>query len=260
MSGQSHYDPVRRGVVLGFSGILLRSRLFAASDFWNRKTSDQWSEQELDTIQNRSPWAKEVNVDFETDRDYTTGAADGPSVGRGGMIGAPGQNQPQIELGKNSDGSQRGARRSAPVIVRWESAQPMLDARGAPLPPEFKDRYVIAVTSLPLGVMERKQSAISADPLDNTPAARQRRMTEALQAAAYLEARGREPVQPGIVQPAGRYASSGAGSTYWFGFSRDLMPLTPQDRDVQFTLKTAYISLRAKFQPKEMLYRGKLVL
>jgi hypothetical protein len=96
---------------------------------------------------------------------------------------------------------------------------------------------------------------ISADPRENTPAARQRRMVEQLQSSATLEAKGREPEQPGVIRPVPRIPG-----TYLFGFSKELLPLTANDREIVFTLKTALLSVRAKFDPKEMVYRGQLAV
>ncbi len=96
---------------------------------------------------------------------------------------------------------------------------------------------------------------LSVDPQENTPAARQRRMIEQLQSSATLEARGKEPEQPGIVRAVPRTAG-----TYLFAFSRELLPLSLSDKEIQFTLRTALMSVRAKFEPKEMVYRGQLSL
>lgn len=236
---------------------------FAASDFWNRKAPSSWSEEEIAQLTSRSPWAHEVNAEFELDSDYTVNGSDGPSVGRGGQIGPPGSGTgapAQFELGRDKNGAQRGARRREPVTVRWESARPVLDALGKPLSPEFAGRYVISVSGLPVGIMERRRRGVesgpvSADPKENTPAARQRRMVEQLQASATLEAKGREPAQPGLVKPVPRMPG-----LYLFGFSKDLLPLSGRDREVVFTLRTALMSVRAKFEPKDMLYRGELAL
>jgi hypothetical protein len=52
----------------------------------------------------------------------------------------------------------------------------------------------------------------------------------------------------------------GAASTYLFGFSKELLPLGVGDREVLFTLRTGLMSVKAKFEPREMLYHGKLAL
>jgi len=249
--------------VTGLSETMLVRNAFAAADFWNKKAPAAWSNEEIVQLTSHSPWAHEVNAEFELDTDYTTNGSAGPTVGRGGQIGAPGTGTgapAQIELGRDNNGAQRGARRREPVTVRWESAQPVRDALGSSLPSDFEGRYVISVSGLPVGIMERKRrgvesAPIHADPEENTPLARQRRMVEQLQASATLEAKGREPAQPGLVRPVPRVPG-----TYLFGFSKELLPLTVHDREIQFTLRTALMSVRGKFEPKEMIYRGQLAL
>lgn len=257
----------RRRALGTSAGLLLGAQTLplalAASDFWNKKPVSAWSSEEIAQLLARSPWAKEVNAEFELDSDYTANGSSAPSIGRGGLIGAPGTgtNAPaQVEVGRDRSDAPRGARRRAPVTVRWESAQPILDASGAPLPPDLPDRFVLSVSGLPLGVMERRRRGmeaepISADPRENTPAARQRRMVDQLQASATLEAKGKEAAQPGIVRPVPRMPG-----TYLFAFSKELLPLNARDREIVFTLKTALMSVRAKFEPKEMLYRGQLAI
>jgi hypothetical protein len=236
--------------------------LDAASGFWNKKPPSQWSSEEIARLTENSPWAREVNAEFEMDSDYTTNGAQGPVVGRGGVLGAPGTGAgapAQIELGRDRNDSPRGARRGAPVRVRWESAQPILDAMGVPLAAELRNRYVLSVSGLPLGIMERRKRGagveLRADPEENTPIARQRRMIEQLQLAATLEARDKEPEQPGMVKAVPR-----TPGTFLFAFSAELLPLTVKDREVLFTLRTALMSVRAKFDPKEMVYRGRLAV
>jgi hypothetical protein len=257
--------PTRRGALQAGAGglcvLLTIPRARAASDFWNKKSASEWTNEEIARITTHSPWARDVNAEFELDSDYTTNGAEGPSVGRGGVLTAPGAatgGPAQIELGRDKNNFPRGSRRGTPVIVRWESAQPVRDALGVPLPDDFAGRYVLSVSGLPLGVMERRRRGadagrVSVDPQENTPAARQRRMVEELQSSATLEAKGREPAQPGIVRPVPR-----TPGTYLFGFSKELLPLTANDREIAFTLKTALMSVKAKFEPKEMLYRGHL--
>jgi hypothetical protein len=235
----------------------------AASEFWNRKKASEWSNEEIAKLTSRSPWAREVNADFELDSDYTTNGAEGPTAGPGGVLHAPGTGSgapAQFELGRDRNNSPRGTRRRQPVIVRWESAQPVIDAAGVPLSADFEGRYVLSVSGLPIGVMEHPRRGadalpLNADPRENTPAARQRRMVEQLQSSATLEAKGREPEQPGLVRPVPR-----TPGTYLFGFSKELLPLTASDREIVFTLRTAIISVRAKFDPKEMVYRGQLAV
>ncbi|MDP9168976.1 MAG: hypothetical protein M3N54_00040 [Acidobacteriota bacterium] len=201
--------------------------LSGASDFWNRKPPSDWTPEEVSQLMSRSPWSKEVNADLSAD---STPAA-GPSYGRGGAPAAP----------REGAG---GAKRRQPVTVRWESARAIREAGGLPLSPAFKDRYAISVSGLPLGVMDRRGQ--TADPAE---------MLDQLRAAATLEAKGQAPEQPGVVQPAPR-----APGTYLFGFSRELLTLDSDSKEILFTLQTGMVALKARFDPRAMLYRGTLTL
>jgi hypothetical protein len=119
------------------------------------------------------------------------------------------------------------------VTVIWESAQPIREALHPVIPPEFNGRYVISIRGL------------AGDyPL------------ERLEAGSELAAKGKPPIQPGLVRQR--------NSTYLFGFSRELMALGAADKEVEFTVRiganlTATL-LRAVFSPKEMIYRGAAAL
>lgn len=63
-------------------------------------------------------------------------------------------------------------------------------------------------------------------------------------------------MQPGLVQ---KPISSGPGSIL-FGFSKELLRLDADDREVLFTTRLGRSPIQAKFVPKEMLYRGKLAV
>src|SRR2546427_9966170 len=85
--------PTRRDLIRHSAALLLASLgkpAFAASDFWNKKQPSEWTNEEIALLTTRSPWAREVNAEFELDTDYTTNGSAGPTIGRGGEIGAPG--------------------------------------------------------------------------------------------------------------------------------------------------------------------------
>ncbi len=119
------------------------------------------------------------------------------------------------------------------VIVLWESAQPIQEALHPEEPPDFNGRYIISIRGL-AG--------------DYTPAR--------LKAGSDLTAKSRPPLQPGVV--------ARRNNTWLFGFSREMVPLNKDDRDVQFTVRIgANFSdtlLRATFAPKDMIYRDELAL
>ena len=212
----------RRRFLMGAlgSGVTLTnaSRLFAASEFWNTKDPSTWSEEEIHMLITKSPWAREAAPAIKH-ADDPTGATNGG--GRGG-----------------------GRRESPPrIYVRWESAQPILDALRAPLPADLAGHYVLTVTNLPIAVVRRgpRGETTPDDSLDR------------IQNGATLQAKGKDPAEAGIAR------RTRIGSLL-FGFSSDYVHLTPEDREILFTLDTELLTVKAKFDAKEMIYHGKLAL
>jgi len=204
--------------------------MLAGGDFWNRRPAAEWSADDIERLLHNSPWAKDVNADFYSDTEVSS-----PSITRGGVVGPP-----------------TGAtHRRQPATVVWESGQPLLDAKRSVLLPQWAGRYVLSVGELPMGAMDRRREP---DP-NETPLERRNRMLPQLSASATLEARGKPPVQAGVVEAAPR-----APATWLFGFSRELLDIDRDDREVTFSLQTAFITLRAKFEPAKMIYRGKLAI
>lgn len=244
----------RDAVGLSFA-LLSPGGLWGKTEFWNAKTPDKWSGDEIEKLTSDSPWAKAVNVEFFQDTDPLVAAANAPSIGRAGQINAPRSLGNQIEMNPEAPQLKGGARKREPVTVRWESALPIRDAQGYPMASGLEDRYVIAVTSLPYGIMDKPRRGEAVASAPEPLIQRQQRMRELLQTAASLEIKGKDPAQPGVVRLAPK-----AVSTWLFGFSKDLVTVEPSDREVVFTLHTALVSLRAKFDPKSMVYRGKLAV
>jgi len=201
------------------SGVTLThaSRIFAA-EFWNAKDPSKWTEEEIGALTQKSPWAKAAVADYKGAEDPTGNAPEGGRAGRGAM-------PPNI-------------------IVRWESAQPILDALRAPLAAEFAGHYVLSVTNLPVAIVRPSGRGVQTTPED---------ILERLQNGATLEAKGKEPVEAGIAR------RTRIGS-FLFGFSRDSLRLDPADRDIIFKLEAAQTSIKCKFDAKEMTWHGKLVL
>jgi hypothetical protein len=141
------------------------------------------------------------------------------------------EEMPVPELAQSEGGQDKpvmGAR-AATMTVCWDSAQPVLDALGNLLPAGLGGHYV-------LGVNDSGQQI------------------EPLKVSSSLAAKGKEPVQVGaVVRGRDRV-------TVFFAFSKELLPLTVRDRDVLFSLDTDRVALKAKFDPKQMIYRGNLAL
>jgi hypothetical protein len=197
---------------LGFGVALTRaSRVFAA-EFWNTKDPSAWTEEEIIALTSKSPWARLAAPQVKHTDDPT------------GNAGIP----------------QRGVG-SIPIIVRWESAQPILDALKGAVPAEFGGHYVLSVTNFP----ERPHRGRG----DQSDAAEE---LARLQNGATLQAKGKNPVEAGIIRRQ--------HSSILFGFAKDLLPLTAGDRDILFVLDTDLLTIKVKFDAKDMLYRGKLAV
>ncbi len=136
----------------------------------------------------------------------------------------------------------RRARNRLSAVVTWESALPLFDAMKYRLPADFIGHYVIGVKDLPILVDAgpQRQSA--------------EQLVDWLKNSATLRAKSKEPVQAGVV------ATSRGGSMVLFGFLKELLPLSEKDKEVVFALNTNQLALKAKFEPKEMIYQGKLAL
>jgi len=221
------------------------TRLYAfSSDFWNKKDPSEWTGAEIDQLTNKSPWAKEVSV---------TAAGQGMQQGQGGGypsgggLGYPGMGG-GMGRGRNR-GGMGAPGQTYKGLVRWESAKPIVEALKTPLPDGFTNHYVISVRGIPLNAGSRQyqnqddSSRSDQDALDR------------LKGQTFLVPKDKPNLQPGVVvqQPAGY------GNVY-FGFSKDLLTLRPEDKEVEFHSMFGSVQVKAKFDLKEMLYRGELAI
>lgn len=244
-----------RFLVGAASTLVPGSAVFGASDFWNRKQASEWTEDEIRRLMSKSPWAKEVNAGALPDRNALTGAPPSPDVPGGGQgrgMGGPGGYGGGYDIGAEREKHGHGRRPATAVTIRWESAQPILDATKETLPAQFKGHYVILVSGLPLEWGMNRPARGNRGPED--PTLRLSDLVERLQAGATLSAKGKDPEGAGIV----RRAPSDEG--WLFGFSRELLPLTAADKDIEFSLNSGPMTVKAKFVAGEMMYRGQLAL
>ena len=171
-----------------------------------------------------------------------------PGIGGIGMGGGGGR-----RMGGNQGGG-RGQQRGTLYkgTVRWESAQPVLDALKTPLPDAFANHYVIAVIGFPLPSSQRRYQDEEGD---NPPRRSQEDTLDNLKHFTTLQPKGKELAQAGVVQQ-----QTSSNSNLLFGFSKDSLTLTKGDKEVLFSTTLGRLVIRAKFNPKEMLYRGQLAV
>ena len=227
----------------------------AAPDFWNKKAPADWTSEEIDRLITKSPWAKLIKA------QYAPGAANAPDGG--GYPGGMGRSRGGIGVGipgiggigggrRNGGGPSRGGDASSyEGTVRWDSARPILDAMKSPLPEAFEGRYVISVSGIPL--MGGRSTSNGED--DDSTASRRQEQDDLdrLKGLSSLQPKGKDGVQAGVVA-----RQVGTGSSFLFGFSREMLPLDSRDTDILFTTQLGRLLVKAHFLPKEMLYHGEL--
>ena len=241
------------------------NRVYAkVSDFWNKKPPAEWSSDEIEKLTADSPWAKAVTAEFSGgDRSESRGGTDEPPVNgpmgtgnpRGGGMGGPnigigGMGGPQIGIGGMGGPRMGGRGAGRPQMkgtVRWESAQPILEALKTPLPEAFAGHYVISVSGFPLRGGRRPADEANGTNED---------MLDRLKSFTSLEPKGRHGSQPGVVQ---QQVSTGEGSVL-FGFSKELLDLSADDKEATFSTNFGRLTIKAKFDLRAMMYHHKLAV
>src|SRR5438477_7578079 len=70
-SSMASYEKPTRRAAFGVAGagliVCFGAPVAVAADFWNRKQPSAWSNEEIERLTTRSPWAKDVNAEFMHD-------------------------------------------------------------------------------------------------------------------------------------------------------------------------------------------------
>jgi len=257
----------RRGILTLAGACLVPWEELHASDFWNKKDPSQWTGDEIDELTTKSPWAKPVTAQFAPGTNsggnrqgggYPRGGMGGPGIGIGGIgIGMPRRGGMGRPGGYPQQSNYKGT-------VRWESAQPILDALKTPLPEAFANRYVIAVRDIPLlknqpraqqNPDDTDQDSPKLSTPDSDDGSLSQRDLDDLKIMTSLQPKGKESAQAGMV----RQMTTG-GTYFLFGFSKDFLDFGKKDHEVIFSTQLGKLIVKAKFDPSEMLYHGKLAV
>ena len=161
------------------------------------------------------------------------------------------------------------------MTIRWETAAPIQAATRLELPEAFAALYGISVTGIPPQMLVMALSGgggrgrgrggrdgggregVGAPPENQPPvdpAVRQKEMVAKLMQAVTLTAKGRDP------QVAVTVLQTKTSQALIFGFERKSLKLTEADKDILFTIKLGMVTAKAKFDPKDMMFDGKLAL
>ena len=236
--------PTRRALLVMLSGASIPwvSRLAAGdSEFWNKKDPSQWSSEEVERMKTKSPWAKEVGVAMRPSGSSNAGGFGYPGGGMGGGMGR---------------GRRGGMAGPAPVqyhgVVRWASAKPIEAALKSPLPQALVNDYVISVSGIPIVTGDRQHSGNDSD--STGPSAD---VLDRIRDLTYLEPKGKPPAQPGKVLPG---SAGFENNVLLFGFSRDLLQLSADDREVTFITQLGKLEIKTKFDLRQMTVHKELAL
>lgn len=252
----------RRGVLTLAGACLLPWESLYAGEFWNKKDPSQWTGEEIDQLTSKSPWAKSVSATYAPGQNGgygnggNRGSMGGPPIGIGGM------GYPRGRMGGGRGGYPRGGGGQQQAqykgTVRWESAQPILDALKTPLPDIFVNHYVIGIRDIPLIDNERRpQDTDDPDtPKPSTPdSSSNKKAIDNLKMFTTLQVKGKDTIEPGVVQqmtPGGTY--------FLFGFSKEFLDFGKKDHEIDFRTQLGRLQVKTKFDPSEMIYRGKLAV
>jgi hypothetical protein len=113
---------------------------------------------------------------------------------------------------------------------------------------------VISVNGIPLNAGRQRQYNSQDDGSSQQQSTQD--MLDRLKQVTFLEPKGRRDAQPGIVQQP----VSGSYGSVWFGFDRDFLNLKAEDKEVSFTSQFGQLTVKAKFNLKDMMYKGDLAI
>jgi hypothetical protein len=222
----------RRALILSFTLGPCFAPAAMAGEFWDDQEPSQWSEKNLQRLLSKSPWAKETSAE-------TSGGMGGRGMGGPEMGGPP----PGMDMGGPGGPGGPGGRGGAggSVVVRWESAAPIREARKKRLTDTSPGAYLISVSGLwMLGGFGPGLDAAG---------------VEAMKKTTFLQAAGKAPVAP--VRISTSFDESGV---LFYEFPGTGEPFTAEDKQILFQSKSDLFTVRAKFTPKDMRYRGKFAL
>ena len=255
---------------LSAAGLLAIPAWAAKGEFWNEKPADSWSSAEIERLLARSPWAKDVELEFDME-GFDGPPGGGPPGGFGGGPGGggpgggppgggppgggfPGGGGPPGGGFPPGGGPPPGGPEGMKTTVRWESAKPIREVRKKLSAEDVEKNYVIGLFGGPLTMM--RNAAGRGEERDPERAGRRApdpaEMKANLEKNTQLQIHGKETLHPEKMVEV--------EDGLMIFFSRDDHPIKVENRDVTFQTKLGPLRLRAKFSLKEMVYRKGLEL
>ena len=220
----------RNWILLAGAGFASWSSIygFSGKEFWDTKDPAEWTADDIAKLLTKSPWAKAVSGERAKTRKNMPRTMGPCRMGMGGprtrIPGTAGSNSPSVKTITTYKGT-----------VVWESAAPVRAALKTKLPDGFDGQYVLGVTGVPLARSDSKGAI------------------DRLRQVTTLQTKNRQPLEA-----AGAQVQHDNGTLYLFGFAKEGLPLSRDDKEVVFTTRMGNVVFTAKFNPKDMLYHGDL--
>jgi hypothetical protein len=237
--------------------IALTSLLWAAQP-WEKKAAD-WSAADVQRLLTTSPWAQAVDATVTDPQDQPEPPAPEPLPGakEAGLKGGPTTPRWDGGVGRN----RMGRLPTIPVVVRWDSAAPILEAlnRSGGLKPHTEGAppqdYCITVLGLvPTGRYRAAGKPETTSRSDDAIDARNpEELLEAFMLSSRLRPRGAAEIRPGNVR-----LDPATGAVYIFFPRTHAIELN--QKEVLFVTRFGGLNVRTKFRLAAMKYQGKLEL
>ena len=243
-----------------------------AADFWETKAYTEWSAKEIHRVLNKSPWAQSVTIGMigSSERGGFGGPRRGGGLGgpgAGGGFGDPdGGGSPGGDGGAyGSGGGGRGRRGggyggpeggmglpSITAVVRWFSAIPV---KQAAVKLRYGDEAGTAAAGLSYLERDEPNYVVSVAGLPGRMAGFLQRVPEQVKQNTSLRRKGKAPIAPGDLQ----ITMQKQKTDLYFVFPKT-DPITLDDKDVEFLMKTRQLEIKRKFKLKKMVFHGDLSL
>jgi len=203
-----------------------------ANEFWNTKKPEEWTEEEIQEMLTRSPWAKEGAVSV-------FGGAGGSLLNRNGAMNRSGN---MSSTGRQRTSTTQTTQGDSPdlryrAIVRWQSALPIREALKVKSIPGISDSYILAIVG----------DLAMADP-EADEAQRESRL-DMMKQYTKLDRHG-GPLPLTNIEPV-----KNLGTLFYFPRAEPI-----KDGQVTFSTKMGPVEVKCKFTVKDMMYRGKIEL
>ncbi len=255
-----------------------------AADFWEAKSYTEWSTKEVDRVLNRSPWSQNVTIRMVGSFGGGAGAdgrfgrpgggrqgGSGGGGGGGGAYGGSSGGGPSFGGaggsgggGYGGGGGGRGGRGGfggpgggmampqMTAVVRWFSALPV---KQASVKLRYGNEAATAADGLDYINREEPNYLISVAGLPGRMAGFMQRMPDQVKQNTSLRRKGKEPIAPADLQITAQMEKT----DLYFVFPRT-DPITLDDKDVEFLMKTDRMEIKRKFKLKKMVFNGQLEL